>query len=101
MADERILAPIRRFWSKAEVETAYKKVFAASNSRLDEVTVIIGKSTGEDSANAQVVVGREDYLAFMDACEVRLKEYESEEGGENPAMQDTRHVQFCGRYLRT
>ena len=99
MADERLLAPIRRFWSQAEVEAAYQAIFTAYNARLEKVTVIVQKSTEADSAGAQVVVNGEDYLRWMDALETRLLELENEAAGVTSELPGTSHVNFGNRYL--
>jgi len=100
MADERLLAPIRRFWSKEEVETAYQKIFQAYSARLDSVTVIVGKSSESESAQGQVVVGSDDYLKWMDALETRLQEIDADAEGVGPVL-ETEHVNFGARFTRT
>ncbi len=99
MPDERLLAPIRRFWTSEQVETAYQTIFAAYNSRLENVTVIIGKGTEGDSASAQVVVNGEDYLRWMDALESRLQELENTDAGITAELQNTGHANFGNRFL--
>jgi len=101
MPDERLLAPIRRFWSAEQVDTAYQAIFAAYNSRLENVTVIIGKGTEGDSASAQVVVNGEDYLSWMDALEARLNEISAEEAGVTAELQNTSHANFGNRAIST
>lgn len=100
MADERLLAPIRRFWTKEQAEDAYQKIFEAYSARLDSVTVIVGKNSESESAQAQVVIGKEDYLQWMDALETRLQELDAEDAGEGPLC-ETEHVNFRARYTRT
>jgi hypothetical protein len=100
MADERLLAPIRRFWSQSEVEEAYAKIFAAYGARLDSVTVIVGKSSEAESAQGQVVIEGSDYLVWMEALEFRLSELESSDTGVGPVVA-TEHVNFGRRYTRT
>jgi hypothetical protein len=100
MADERLLAPIRRFWDKATVEAAYQKIFEAFHGRLESVTVIVGKNSESEGAQAQVVVNSEDYLKWMEALEVRLQEYQETAAGQVP-MSDTEHVNFRNRYTRS
>ena len=101
MADHRLLAGIRRYWSRERCDSVYKQIFEANLARLEDVTVIIGKSTGEDSASGQVVVSREDYLMWMEALEIRLKELEAAEAGESPVTEGTQHLEFNHRYVRT
>lgn len=100
MADDRLIAPIRRFWTQAQVEEAYQKIFAAYSARLDSVTVIIGKSSESESAQAQVVISGTDYLVWMEALELRMQELDAEAAGEGPICQ-TEHTNFGNRYTRT
>ena len=99
MPDERILAPIRRFWSDAQVEANYQAVFAAYHSRLAEVTVIIGKATEGDSANAQVVIAAADYEKWLEALEARMVEIENAASGITAELTQTGHVNFGNRYV--
>lgn len=100
MVDERLLAPIRRFWSKDEVTTAYQKIFAAYAARLDSVTVIVGKNSESEGAQAQVVIVSDDYLKWMAALEFRLAELEAADAGVGPIL-DTEHVNFSQRFTTT
>lgn len=100
MADERLLAPIRRFWTTEEVTSAYQRIFAAYTSRLDSVTVIVGKSSESESAQAQVVIVGDDYLRWMDALEYRLAEIEAAAASLGP-INTTEHVNFGHRHIRT
>lgn len=102
MADERLLAPIRRFFAdKDAVMSAYQAIFEAYSARLSKVTVIVQKSNEGESASGQVVVNGEDYLRWMEALEARLKEIEAEAGGEGPLLEGTEHVDFSRRYVRS
>lgn len=101
MADERLLAPIRRFWNKLEVRDAYQAIFAAYTARLEKVTVIISKATEGDSATGQVVIAGEDYLRWMDALETRMLELDAEEAGESTTLHNTDHANFGSRYVST
>ena len=101
MPDERLLAPIRRFWTTLEVEVAYEEIFKAFYSRLEKVTVIISKSTEGDSASGEVVISEGDYLRWMDALEARLGEVANAEAGTIAAPQGSDHVNFSKRYLST
>lgn len=100
MVDERLIAPIRRFWTQEEVTTAYQRIFSAYSARLDSVTVIIGKSSESESAQAQVVISKDDYLQWMDALELRLTEYEAAASDLGP-ISETEHINFASRYTRT
>jgi hypothetical protein len=101
MPDERLLAPIRRFWTPLEVEVAYKAIFSAFHSRLEKVTVIISKATEGDSATGEVVIAEGDYLRWMDALEARLNEVADAEAGTSAEAPGTDHVNFAQRYLST
>jgi len=101
MADERILAPIRRFWTEEQLDTAYQAIFTAYHGRIAEVTVIIGKATEGDSASAQVVIQAGDYEKWLDACEARKLEFEATTAGVTAALTTTSHVDFGSRYLST
>jgi len=99
MADMRILAAIRRFLSREAVQTAYSTIFTAYASRVADVTIITGKSTEGESAQAQIVVTREDMMDWMDALETILGEHETD-SGENPPGGPV-HVAHCNRYMET
>lgn len=101
MADERLLAPIRRFWSHAQVASAYEAIFTAYHSRVETVTIIISKSSESDSATGQIVINNEDYLRWMDALETRLQELEAAEDGVTATLDGTGHVNFGNRYATT
>lgn len=98
MPDERILAPIRRFWTDEQVEAHYQTIFAAYHSRLAEVTVIIGKGTEGDSASAQVVIGASDYEKWLEALEARMVEIENTAAGITTELTPTGHVNFGNRF---
>ena len=100
MVDERLLAPIRRFWTQEQVETAYQKIFDAYSTRLDEVTVIVGKGSESENAQAQVVITSSDYLQWMDALETRLQEIDDAAADLAP-VSTPEHVNFNARYTRT
>jgi hypothetical protein len=101
MVDERLLAPIRRFWTEEEITAAYQKIFAAYGARLDSVTVIVGKSSESESAQAQVVIAGTDYLQWMDALESRLIELENTAAGITGELSATTHTDFSRRPLST
>ena len=100
MADARLLAAIRRFWSEEQVTAAYQRIFEAYSSRLDSVVVIVGKASESESAQSQVVVQREDYLQWMEALEARLTEFQDAAESLPPAS-PTEHCNFGARFTRT
>lgn len=95
MADMRILAAIRRFMTPAQIEALYLQIFTAYTSRIAEVTVIVGKSTEGESAQAQVVVDREDYKDWIEALEELMQENEGTNAN-GPV-----HTSFLNRYTET
>lgn len=99
-ADERLLAAVRRFWTKEEVETAYEAIFNAYSQALVDVTVIVQKSSESESAQGQVVVSREDYRQWMDVLEARLQELEAETGG-GGVKSPVEHAGFGSRWARS
>jgi hypothetical protein len=100
MADERLLAPIRRFMTKEQIEEVYQKIWEANLGQLDSVTVIVGKSSESESAQGQVIVNRQDYLETMAAMEARLQELATAAAGDGPSC-ETEHVNFGRRFTRT
>jgi hypothetical protein len=101
MLDERLMAPIRRWWTRAEVETAYQRIFAAYSDRLTKKVVIVSKSNEGESAQSQLVVEKADYLDWMESLEARLSEFDADAAGEGPLLEGTEHVDFSRRYART
>lgn len=101
MLDERLMAPIRRWWSRDQVEAAYQAIFAAYSDRLTKKVVITSKSNEGESSTGQLVVVAADYLDWMEALEARLTEMDAEIAGTGPLLEGTEHVDFSRRYART
>ena len=101
MADERILAPIRRFWNEAQLDAAYEAIFTAYHGRIAEVTVIVGKASDGDSATGQIIIAAADYEKWLDACEARKLEYEATAAGVTSGPTAATHADFGSRYLST
>ena len=99
MADSRILAAITRFMTIEQIEAAYATIFAAYTQRLADVTVITGKTTDGDSAQAQIVVTKEDFLEWMDCLEQLLATDELD--GEVTAATAPVHTNHSTRILET
>lgn len=99
MADERILAAMTRFMTKEAAEAAYETIFQAYAARLAEVTVITGKSSEGESAQAQVVVNSEDYKEWMDCLETLLQRKAAELAG--TSVGGPVHANFNQRYIET
>ena len=95
MADQRLIAGMKRFLTTEQIRSNYEAIFNAYFQRLSEVTVITGKSTEGESAQAQVVVNREDYLEYMEALEQILTEIEG------TATAGPVHVSHMNRYTTT
>ena len=100
MADERILSAIRRFWTTREtVLEKYLELFNADWSKVKKMTLIVGKATEGESANAQVVVTAEERLAWIDALETRLQEMDAEAAGHRGLVPGSTSVDFSQRIL--
>lgn len=99
MADPILLDALRDQCDRARVESIRETVFNAYLSRLENVSVIIGKSSEADSANAQVVVNRDDYRDWLAATKMRLDELDADVAGEGALLEGTRHVNFSERYV--
>jgi hypothetical protein len=100
MADTRILSAITRFMTIAQIEVAYEAIFNAYTQRHTDVTVITGKTTDGDSAQAQIVISQEDFKEYMDAFETLLVADETP-AGENAPGSGPVHTDHSQRYLET
>lgn len=98
MADERLLNGVRRYWDQSRVEAAYQTILNAYMTRLERVTVIVGKSNEGASASSQVVVAAEDYKEWMEVLEARLKELENAESGTSGPPGGVTSLVHSGRY---
>ena len=101
MIDAILLTAIRRFWTTAEVTSRYETILTAYLNRVEKITIIVGKTTGDDSANAQVVIAREDYREWLATLEARLAETEAAAAGTGTTHPDTEHVVHNNRYVAT
>ena len=101
MLDDVLLRAIRRFWDETKVESTYSTILNAYLNRLDKVTVIVGKTTEGDSANAQVVVASQDYREWMETLEARLAELAAERAGTGTDFSGTEHVVHNFRFVST
>lgn len=99
MADERILAAMTRFMTRETALAAYDAIFQAYAARLSEVTVITGKSSEGESAQAQVVVNAEDYKEWMDCLETLLQRLDAEAAGTSTG--GPVHANFNQRWIET
>jgi len=95
MADQIILAAMKRFMTAEQAEAAYQTIFTAYSQRLADVTVMTGKSTEGESAQAQVVVNKEDYKEWMECLEEILQE---EDG---TVTSGPVHTSFLNRFTET
>lgn len=95
MADTRMINAMKRFSSIEQVQENYQAIFNAYSQRLADVTVITGKSTEGESAQAQVVVNREDFLEWMEACEEILA------ADEGTSTEGPVHVSHLNRFTTT
>lgn len=74
MADERLLAGVRRFWTAQQVEDAYKCVLGAYSNGITKEVIITGTDFDGQNANGQIVLNREDMAAWLDVLESRTLE---------------------------
>jgi BMFP domain-containing protein YqiC len=101
MLDDVLLSAIKRFWNAEKVENTYAAILDAYLNRLEKVTVIVGKATEGDSANAQVVVSSQDYREWMETLEARLAELENAASGAGTTHTGTEHVIHSNRFVST
>jgi hypothetical protein len=101
MIDDILLKAIRRYWDEETVDSTYDRILTAYLNRAEKITVIIGKATDGDSANAQVVVAKEDYREWMAVLEARLAELAAEAAGTGTTHPDVEHVVHSNRYVST
>jgi len=99
MADERRLRAIRRFWDEATVTEVYERLLQADLAMLEDITVIINKSTEGENAGAQVVIRREEFPQYMDVLEARLREYEAEAAETEGPPEGSTTLDFSHRYI--
>jgi hypothetical protein len=99
MADERLLRYVRRFWDEETVTTVYERLGTAHLQMLEDITVIINKSTEGENAGAQVVIRGEDFLKYMDVLEARLREYEAEAAETEGPPEGSTTLDFSHRYI--
>lgn len=101
MIDDILLTAIRRFWPSEKVVTTYETILSAYLNRVEKVVIIIGKTTGDDSANAQVVIAREDYREWLATLEARTAELEAAATGTGTTHPGVEHVIHSNRYVST
>jgi len=99
MVDESRLAGIRRYWTRAEIDEAYRQILAIDWKQAKDKTVVVGKSNADASASAQVVVTQQTAPMWMAIFEARLKELDAVDAGTGTLFQGTEHVNFAGRYI--
>lgn len=101
MADERLLAAVRRFWNRAQCESAYAAVLAAySNAATLEVS-ITGTSFDGQSASGQFVLDRPSMAAWMDVLESRLAELDAAASGLPEMVSGSPFTNFSTRIVGT
>lgn len=101
MTSDVLLAAIRIEYSDAEVTEAHSTIFAAFRSRLDKVTIIVGKGNESSSASGQVVINAADYEMWLAALQQRLREIAATAAGTGTLHEGAEHVSFAQRYIRT
>lgn len=100
MVDERLLDSVREFWSLDQCLTTWQSIFEAELARLNSVTIIVGKNSESEGAQAQVVVMKEDYREWQAVLKFRVTELREQTAGLNP-IAGPEHVNFGRRYSRT
>ena len=75
MADMTIVSALRRFFTKGEIEAAYKEALIAFNERSTEVVVTAASFEGGNS-NGQIAG---DPRALMQAAEEALSQMDAEQ----------------------
>lgn len=97
MADERITSALRRYFSRQEIDTAYKAAFAAYQERNTEV-VITSMNMGGGGGTGQITGDPAD---LMDACECVLQEMDAADAGDTLVAGGPPASDFSRRYVGT
>jgi len=101
MTSDTLLAAIRIEYTDVQVSEAHAAIFAAWRSRIDKVTIIVGKGNESSSASGQVVVNAADYDLWLGCLQQRLREIAADAGSTGTLHEGTEHVSFSQRYIRT
>jgi hypothetical protein len=97
VADERILAGVRRFWTREAVDAAYQKVLSAYANTVAKEVVIIGSDFDGQNSSAQYVLDREAMAKWLDVLEARLQEIEEAASGEAATVSGSPSTDFYTR----
>jgi hypothetical protein len=97
VADERILAGVRRFWTQEAVETAYQAVLTAYSNTVAKEVVIIGSDFDGQNSSAQYVLDREGMAKWLDILESRLQEIEEAASGDATLVTGSPSADFYSR----
>ncbi len=76
MDDERLMAAVRRFYTREEVESTYEQVFRAYADATCESVAITAMNFDGQGGNGQYVLDREAMRSWMGVLEARLQEME-------------------------
>lgn len=102
MADERLLAGVRRFWTQEQVETAYQAVLQAYSNNLTKEVVIIGTLFDGQSSSGQFILDRAAMAGWLDVLEERLQEIEAADDVNGPVVNGgSPSADFSRRYVGT
>lgn len=101
MADPVLVSALVELKTKAEIQAIRTTVLEGYLHRIENVTVIIGKSSESDSATGQVVVSRDDYREWLAATEEAIAQKDATEAGEGVLLQGASHVDFSKRFITT
>lgn len=101
MADPVLVSALVELKTKDEIQSIRSTVLEAYLGRIENVTVIIGKSSESDSATGQVVVSRDDYREWLAATEEAISRKDAAEAGEGVLLEGASHVNFSKRFVTT
>ncbi len=101
MADPVLVSALVELKTKEEIQAIRSTVLEGYLGRIENVTVIIGKSSESDSATGQVVVSREDYREWLAATEEAIARLDATAAGEGVLLEGASHVDFSKRFVTT
>lgn len=99
MADDRLLAAVRRYWTTAQIDAAYQAIFSAFYTRQQNEVTIIGVNFEGENSQGSVTIHRDDFLLWMDALETILREKENAAAGTLAAPENAPIANYANRYI--
>ena len=94
--DDCLLAGMRRFLDRAQIEQVYQEALQAKISQLNEVTIT--QASFEGGTSSGIIKGNPSDL--MEIAEVLMKEFDAEDAG-GPVVQETGVIDFSRRCVGT